>query len=264
VNAPKKQFTSIPICSSGNSPFFPAQMVPDEVYLWRVSLDKITWDFDEIEQLLSADERKRSERFVFERDQRRFMLGRAVLRMILGRCLSLPPEEVSFRYERYGKPVLDHTDFSFNISESDGCAVYAITRNRRIGVDIERIRDIAEMDQIARRFFSSSENELLCTLEGSRKRKMFFEYWTRKEALIKAVGSGLKMPLHSFDVTAYPDEPTYLIRLKDDLGKECQWAINDLARNTGFAAAVAVESSRALPLREHIFCSSGEEHESDC
>jgi 4'-phosphopantetheinyl transferase len=243
-----------------NSCVFPAQVGPDEVCVWRASLDQIAWDHDRFERLLSVDEREKSKRFVFERDRKRYAIGRAVLRIILARYLALQPAEISFRYEHYGKPMIDGANLSFNMSESAGCAVYALTRNRRIGVDIEQIRDIAEMDRIAHRFFSKPEYELLCASTGSMKQKTFFDFWTRKEALVKGVGAGLSMPLHTFDVSANPDEPIRLVRLKSDLGEVCQWALYDLGQNHRFSAALAVEWPFATPPRMYIFPSFWEEN----
>ena len=81
---------------------------------------------------------------------------------------------------------------TFNMSKSAGCAVYAVTRNRRIGVDVEQIREMPDMEEIARQFFSKPEYETLCAQPGSMRNKTFFECWTRKEALVKAVRNGIK------------------------------------------------------------------------
>jgi len=221
------------------------------------SLDQITRDGDGMERHLSVDEQERAGRFIFERDRRRYVAGRAVLRMILGHYLDLHPAEISFRYGRYGKPSLVGTDISFNMSKSAGCAVYAVTRNRRIGVDVELIREMADMEGIAQQFFSMPEYESLCAKPGSMRHKTFFECWTRKEALVKSVGAGLTIPLHSFDVSENTDESVRTVRLEGDFGEECPWTICDLEQYSGFAVAVAVESSCALPLRTHLFSSFG-------
>jgi 4'-phosphopantetheinyl transferase len=237
----------------GISTTFPAQVGLDEVCVWWASLDQIACDCDRMEQHLSADEQERAGRFIFERDRSRYVAGRAVLRMILGRYLAVHPAEVSFCYGRYGKPLVEGTDLSFNMSKSAGYAVYAVTRNRRIGVDVEQIREIAEIEQIGRQFFSEPEYELLCARPRSMKQKTFFECWTRKEALVKSVGVGLTRPLHSFDVAENPEDSVRMVRLESDAGEKCPWTICDLEQYPGFAVAVAVESPCALPLRTHLF-----------
>jgi 4'-phosphopantetheinyl transferase len=120
-----------------------------------------------------------------------------------------------------------------------------VTRNQRIGIDIEQIHDIAEMNQIASRFFSRREYELLCSRSEIMKQKMFFEFWTRKEALIKAIGTGLYLSLPEFDATAIPDEPIRFVRIKNAFGEGCQWAICDMKHFLGFIGAVALEWPRA-------------------
>jgi 4'-phosphopantetheinyl transferase len=225
----------------------------DEVCVWHTSLDKINWEGQEVDHLLSADEIKKAESFVFELDRRRYRIGHAFLKMILASYLALQPEEISFRYNQYGKPMLESSGLFFNMSKSAGYAMYALTRNRNIGVDIEFIREIAQMDPIVRRLFSKPEYELFCTYPESAKKKSFFDCWTRKEAVVKAIGAGLSFPLHTFDVLTNQGESLRLIRLNSDSEKNRQWAIYDLGQDHEYAAAVAVEWPCSLPPRIHFF-----------
>jgi 4'-phosphopantetheinyl transferase len=228
----------------------------DEVCVWHASLDKINWDSGEVDRLLSADERKKAERFVFELDQKRYRIGHAVLKMILASYLALEPEQISFQHNQYGKPILEGSGLFFNMSKSAGRAVFALTRNRNIGVDIEYIRDIPQMDQIAQRLFSKHEYELFCTYPENVKKKSFFDSWTRKEALVKAIGAGLSFPLHSFDVLKSHGEALHIVRSTKDSEKDRQWAIYDLRQDTGYTAAVAVECPCSLPPQIYVFPSS--------
>jgi len=225
----------------------------DGVHIWHASLDTVAWGSQDTDRYLSAEEKNRAKHFVFARDRRRYVLGRAVLRMLLGRCLGVQPEEISFRYNSYGKPELQGSDISFNMSESSGRVVVAITRNRRVGVDIEQIRDIPQMLQVRRRFFSKSENELLRAYSGSLQKEKFFEIWTRKEALIKAVGEGLNIPLESFDVSGSVEEGIHFIRLERDSTIGGGWGICNLDVESEYAAAVAVELPCPLPPQVHDF-----------
>ncbi|MCJ7721507.1 4'-phosphopantetheinyl transferase superfamily protein, partial [Candidatus Bathyarchaeota archaeon] len=170
--------------------------------------------------------------------------------------------EISFCYGQYGKPMLDGTDLSFNMSNSSGYAVFVVTRNRRIGVDIERIRDIADMDNIAQLVFSKSEYNLFRSCPESMKKKMFFECWTRKEALVKAVGKGLSIPMPTFDVSLNSNKQIRLVRLESDK-EDSQWTICDLGQNIGYVAAVALEGSLDLQLQTHSFTFHGEEKDDE-
>jgi 4'-phosphopantetheinyl transferase len=231
----------------------PQLLGADEVHVWYALLDTITWDDDEINRLLSAEEKRKAAGFVFALDRKRYALGRAILKIIISDCLSVQPERISFRYNQYGKPELQDSDISFNMSKSAGRAIFALTRNRSVGVDIEHIRDIPQMAQVARRFFSKSENESLCTYPEDILKKKFFLFWTRKEALVKAIGEGLNIPLDSFDVSGNVDEPIHLMRLEHDLAKGREWGICNLELDDEYASAMAVGLPCSLPPQIHFF-----------
>jgi 4'-phosphopantetheinyl transferase len=107
---------------------------------------------------------------------------------VLGRYLDVPPEEVTFRYGRAGKPELSplfhDTDLHFNVSHSHGHLLVAVARNCAVGIDIEMIRPEMNIEAIAERFFSSEETQQLRALTGLEKREGFFNCWTRKEAYL--------------------------------------------------------------------------------
>jgi len=182
----------------------------------------------------------------------RYAAGRALLRVLLGRCLGIGPAEVRFRYERYGKPALDGADLFFNMSRSGGYALYAVTREREIGVDIEEIRDIPEMDRIAGSHFSGAELRHYCSKSGWIKRQAFFQLWTRKEALLKAVGTGLAGTVDAVHVSAESAERTGVFSLRSGAGEQSEWALCDLSGPSGFAMAAAVAATGRLHLRVQV------------
>lgn len=191
------------------------------------------------------DERMRAERFHFEEDRKRFIICRGILRTILGHYLGVEPSWVQFCYGKNKKPALANTTFKgeihFNLSHSEGLALYAFNRNREIGVDIEYIRDIPEIEQIAKRFFSERENAVFQILPKSKKREALFNCWTRKEAFVKAMGDGLSWPLDRFDVSLVPDEPARVQRIEGDSRAASQWSIDDLKPAPGYTAAFAIK-----------------------
>lgn len=216
-----------------------------EIHIWRAALDIPITTIQKLFNTLSIDEIARAERFRFDRDRRRFIVGRGILRKILGCYLSVDPSRLQFRYKKNGKPRLAHTSgnkpINFNISDSEGLALFAFTRDREIGVDVEQILDISEMDQIVERFFSLREHAVFRALPESERKEAFFNCWTRKEALVKAMGDGLSWPLDTFDVSVAPGEPARLIRMEGDSKAASRWSIHDLKPAPGFAAAFAVE-----------------------
>jgi 4'-phosphopantetheinyl transferase len=187
----------------------------------------------------------RADRFYFSQDRRRFIVARGVLRTLLGRYLDRAPESLSFSYTTNGKPALASEPgadpIRFNLSHSHGTALYAVTRGREVGVDLEFIRGDLEAEQIAERYFSHREIVTLRALPTSLQKYGFFLCWTRKEAYIKARGEGLSMPLDQFDVSLIPGEPAALLSTKPDSDEARRWSLQNLTPACGCAAALATE-----------------------
>ena len=219
----------------------------DEVHVWHVRLDDFRAELWTLAGTLSADEAGRAGRFHFTADREHFIVARAVLRILLGRYLDRPPAALSFAYSPHGKPELaaaaDGSAMSlhFNLAHSHGLAVYAVTRGRRIGVDVEFIRPGLAADRIAEHFFSAHEIATLRALPIEMQEAAFFRCWTRKEAFIKAHGAGLSFPLDRFDVSLAPGDPTALLSIQGLPGEAQRWALCDLPVYAGFVGALAVE-----------------------
>jgi 4'-phosphopantetheinyl transferase len=217
----------------------------DEVHVWRADLDQTTLQIQRFLDTLAADEQERAARFHFERDREHFIVARGVLRAILGSYLNRAPESLSFCYSSYGKPALagasDGNAIRFNVSHSHGAALYAVTRGREVGIDLERIRSDIAITEIAERFFSRREVATLRTLPAEVQRQAFFHCWTRKEAYIKARGEGLSLPLDQFDVSLASGEPDALLGSQRDPSEASSWLLQELAYAPGYVAALAAE-----------------------
>ena len=202
--------------------------------------------------LLSADEREKANRFHFDEHRNRFVAGRAMLRAILGTCIGTEPACLEFEYGPQGKPSLAcEARISFNCSGSNDAAMYAIGAGTDLGVDLEHIRPLDDMVQIAQRFFSIAEHRELLAVPEHDRVKAFFDCWSRKEAFVKAVGEGLSHPLDQFQVTLRPGQAAAFVSIDGRAGKETEWAIHDVAPLSGeYAAALAVRSKSA---RLHTF-----------
>jgi 4'-phosphopantetheinyl transferase len=223
----------------------PPTLPDNEVHVWRAGLELDPVKLPLLENLLSADERARASRFHFARDRKHFIAGRAILREILAVYLDRQPSNLEFCYGSSGKPSLgasaEPKGLSFNLSHSHGLALYAVTRNREIGVDIEFVRSDFPSEQVAERFFSPREISQLRLIADAMRREAFFNCWTRKEAYIKAIGDGLGFPLDRFDVSLALDEPAALLNSEDDPQEASRWSLAKLDPGAGFVAAVAVE-----------------------
>jgi len=234
------------------APFTTASVLPISgctVEVVSVCLDAEPAAVGEFGQCLSDEERFRASRFVFERDRRRFIVGRARLRHLLASWLGVQPDAVELAYGPRGKPALcgrfAESDLHFNVSHSEDVAVYAFSHGREVGIDVEAVRVLRDADDIAARFFSSRENEAYLALDPRDRPLGFFNCWTRKEAFIKALGDGLYYPLDLFDVSLAPDEPARILRVENKSGDECAWRLEAFSPAPGFVAAVVIEN------REH-------------
>ena len=223
-----------------------------EVQVWRASLEQPLELQERFLRTLDLEERERAGRFHFEKHRRRFIVGRGVLRLLLGRYLEIAPEEVRFAYGPYGKPSLggEHAGsrVRFNASHSHELAVYAFVQQREIGVDVEYVKDDFQSEEIAQRFFSAHEVQTLIALPKHERHASFFRCWTRKEAYIKALGSGLSHPLDQFDVTLTADEPAALLRDAQDAAAVARWEMFNLEFTERYAGALIVEG-RGYTLR---------------
>lgn len=217
----------------------------NEVHVWRVLLDTIEIQQENLSCFLSSDELARAGRFYFEKDQRRYISTRGMLRRILSAYLGQRPEQLTFDYNSYGKPALveetDNNTLNFNLSHSDGIALYAVTCGRNIGIDIERIRDDLSFWQIARRFFSEGEISSLEKIPESQRRELFFQLWTRKEALLKASGEGISLPMEQLDVSAQCGGDWSPVQISTDNRQAQNWYGKDLFPRPGYAAAIVIE-----------------------
>lgn len=174
-----------------------ARLRPGDVDVWRAALDEQSVEVVQLLQtLMSADEAERARRFCFERDRRRFIVCRGILRMILGDYLGLAPKALAFTYGPNDKPALalaqaGSPPLRFNVAHSEGLALIAVTRVGEVGIDLERIRDVPEWEQIATTSFSPRELARIYAAPPERRNEEFFRAWTRQEAVLKALGVGL-------------------------------------------------------------------------
>jgi 4'-phosphopantetheinyl transferase len=199
--------------------------------------------------LLSDAERHRASRLAFDRDRRRFIVARALLRRLLGAQLGVRPESVELVYGVRGKPALAprfaDSNLRFNVSHCDDVAVSAVSRGREIGIDVEAVRALPDADAIAARFFSPRETAAYQGLDPRDRALGFVNCWTRKEAFIKALGDGLHYPLERFDVSLAPGEPPRILRVDNTPGERCGWDLQSFAPMPGYVAAVVTEQRGA-------------------
>ena len=222
-------------------------LLPDEVHLWRIDLDKVAVEEARWQRILSEEERARAERFHFSRDRQKFSATRALLRTILGKYVGCNPETIVFRYSQKNKPSLESdlgaSPVEFNVSHSGSRALLAFARGRKVGVDLELVRSNFDYESLARRFFSPAEQKELAAIEAPEKCRGFFRCWTRKEAYIKANGAKLSLPLDGFDVSLQVGEQNALLATRPDGGESALWSLREIEAGDGYEAALCVKGN---------------------
>jgi 4'-phosphopantetheinyl transferase len=221
----------------------------DEIHIWRASLDNPPVNLVELHSILSKDERQRSHTYHFERDARRFVTRRGLLRILLSQYCQQAPQDLQFHYNEYGKPflTLEASLVSFSVSHSEGIGFYAVASGRGVGVDVECLRPLDHMEEIVLHYFSPPEQIEFCQAPPALKPETFFSFWTRKEAYIKAKGQGLSYPLQEFAVTDLGQGSSSWIPVADRSDPGTEWGMRDLAAPAGFKAALAAEGKDWAP-----------------
>jgi 4'-phosphopantetheinyl transferase len=224
------------------------------VHAWPVSIQAPDSIVEHFQHLLAPDETDRAAKFRFHHLRTAYILGRGALRILLGRYLDSPPQGLVFRYGSKGKPILDALGrLQFNASHSGDLALFAFTMDCEIGVDVEAIRPMPDIEHIARRFFCAEETAELMSLPAGQREHAFFLCWTRKEAYIKATGEGLSTPLDAFRVILRPSDPAGIVHLAGDPAAARAWTLHDLRPAPGYAAALAYcDSARPLELFKSV------------
>ncbi|MGI9057263.1 MAG: 4'-phosphopantetheinyl transferase family protein [Ktedonobacteraceae bacterium] len=231
-----------------------AKLSENTVHVWRAALHTPASVVRYYQRYLIEEEITRAGRFHFEKDRNHFIVAHSILRILIGRYLNIEPRQLRFCLNAYGKPSLESSlhvpPLSFNISHAHDLALYAFTYVRQVGVDVEYMRLGGEdsrdddYEQLAQRYFSPYERTVLQTLPVEEKQRAFFQCWTRKEAYIKAKGTGLSLPLDLFDVSLRPNEPAALLQSRESPQEAARWSLRELAPGTGYVGALAVEGKK--------------------
>lgn len=224
--------------------------------VWAIDLDEKRALRGDAVRALSVAERARADRFRFERDRERWIVGRLAQRMILARELDADLAEIEYVTGVNGKPSLagrHEGALEFNLSHSGSCGLLGITRGAALGVDVEEVHPMEDIRAIAERHFAPEEQERLFALPVPEQEEGFYRLWTRKEAYIKAIGTGLGHALDRFAVTQ-DLEPCRFVHLDGDVEAATGWSLLHLQVRPGFVGAVAIPRvGEQAELRQFLF-----------
>jgi 4'-phosphopantetheinyl transferase len=237
--------------SAGHPP-----LLADRAHVWRIALDdpqaaELYWP------VLSADEQARAKRFYTHSLRLQYTVAHGALRHILAGYVGESAESLVFAVGEHGKPHLApgsagaRSGIEFNLSHSGDLALVAVTRDRPVGVDLERWAEGVDQLELAERFFSPDECVALRRLASSSDQRVsagFFAAWTRKEAYLKATGHGIARGLRHFDVSLAPDDRAQLLADRLDSDATKKWSMVELVIADGYSGALVA----AAPLTEAL------------
>ena len=217
----------------------------DEVHVWRASLSISAPQANALWNILSPEETGRADCFHFRKNREEFIAARGILRLILGTYLGVDPAELRFCSGTYGKPSLcgetGGGELRFNLSHSHDLALYAVSRRIELGIDLEHIHSDLQAGSVAGELFSQRELAELNVLPEDARPAAFFTLWTRKEACLKARGSGLSLDAKQFNVLTDHTDMTGSQTAFDEGRGNSSWTLRNLNAGPGYAAAIAVQ-----------------------
>ena len=220
---------------------------PDAIDVWQLDLSIPERQILSDQTLLDDAERDRAGRFRSPDDRRRFIARRAALRRTLAEYTGQDPVRLRFTVNAFGKPSLageaDCEGLRFNTSHSGDLAVVVVAHGRDVGVDVERYRAIAGTDGIARDHFAPAEREALSVSAPAGRSRVFFDLWTRKEAFVKAIGTGLSHPLNRFAVPTGPGPLEVLLSFAADEDDPRRWTLAAGGIDTRWSFATVYEGA---------------------
>jgi 4'-phosphopantetheinyl transferase len=223
-------------------------LAPAEIHLWLAFYDEITGErlHAAYRELLNDAEKEQELRFYFARDQRRYLVTRALVRTVLSRYVSIPPKEWAFSTNAYGRPEIVNPQardacLSFNISHTHSLIVMGVSKRRALGVDVENVRAREAAIDVADRYFAPQEVAVLNAAPQDQRQYRFFEYWTFKESYIKARGMGLSLPLDKFSFH-YPDDHAVEIAIHPELADDSvRWQFWQFRPTPEYLVAICAE-----------------------
>lgn len=209
-----------------------------DIHCWMIPLDQVAG----AAALLDDHEQDRARRFRFDRDRRRFVAGHTAIRRLLGGYLDLAPERIMFDIDADGRPALAHeTEVNFSYSRSGSWGFLAVARAQWLGADLEKIAAEDDLTGVAADNFSPAERRALAGLAPGQWLDGFYACWTRKEAVVKAAGRGLLMPLELFDVSLSPGEEGKILRAEGEASPALSWKLNGFKPLEDYWAAIVAD-----------------------
>ncbi|MBS1518085.1 MAG: 4'-phosphopantetheinyl transferase superfamily protein [Bacteroidetes bacterium] len=213
----------------------------NDVHIYRINIPDHTDSIASLNELLSADEFSKAQRYKFPVDKQNYIICRGNLRKILSEYTNEAPQKIRFEYSDKGKPFLKNSEIFFNLSHSGERCVIAVSRAENLGIDIERIREVKDLLNISAKYFSETEFDLIKKSPPKIRTELFFRIWTLKEAFIKATGEGLSYPLKGFSVLLNAGD-SHSVNIRNRAEENDLWSLFSLECNEYYLSSLAIKS----------------------
>jgi 4'-phosphopantetheinyl transferase len=235
----------------------PIELAADDAHVWAVPLDVSQRAYEDFVPTLASDERARANDFRFEAPKRRYVVARSALRRLLGQYLDEQPTAVELAADQNQKPQLagKHaaTGLRFNVSHSGNLALIAVATGCEVGIDVEQLREVGHLEQIARRFFHPLETAAVLAAPEATRSLAFLRCWTGKESVLKALGTGIVGNLADFQVPIRDDRHGWVkCSTGASDGRRSRCWLEQLTPCNGYVAAIACVESKRL-VRSYSF-----------
>lgn len=214
---------------------------PNHVHIWSVNVSAHENRLPIYWEILNDEEKLKALRYKFDKDRNCYVIARSILKKLLSIYLNIRARHIEIKLGDYGKPYIHHSSkINFNISHSNKAILIGFVLNDNFGIDVEYTQRKLNVKRLAKQFFSEEELNALLALDITDRLQGFYNCWTRKEAFIKALGSGLSFPLHQFVVSLNSTDNAMLEKTKWDEKEKYKWVLKTVKHKDNYIGAFAV------------------------
>jgi 4'-phosphopantetheinyl transferase len=223
------------------------QNLESEIHVWWSILDQPQYIVNKYQKMLSQEEQERINKFKFQLLRGRQIVSRGLLRRFISKYISIDPKEVEFTYNKYGKPLLNtkqnKVNLQFNISHSENLGIFAFAIKNSVGVDVEEVRELLNLEGMVELFMSQFEQRWFSEVAPVKRNEVFYNLWTVKEAFIKAIGTGFSFPLVNVEVKINGDNKCEFHQIKGESGLSGKWKVFTFAPVPNYTTSLVTEAS---------------------
>lgn len=223
-----------------------SQNLENEIHVWWIDLDQPQYIVDNYYRVLDQDEKISILNFKTELLRKRYTVSKCVLKILISKYLDSKPEEVKFTYGELGKPFLSSSintlNLQFNMSHSNRLGMCAFTKDKALGVDIEKIREFSNLEDVAEMCMSEFEKGWFSKLPPATRIEIFYKVWTVKESFIKAIGAGLSFPMVDVEVKMNSSDKCEFHKIKNESGIFRKWRVFTFAPEPNYTASLVAEA----------------------